>query len=73
MLTDDDLLGRKKQDLNALKEIKVKVPVRHLLSLHFVKITSNQNISDVVSDALSEYFARMNGGKRDAPASSAEN
>lgn len=73
MLTDDDMLGRKKQDLNALKEIKVKVPVRHLLSLHFVKITSNQNISDVVSDALSEYFARMNGAKADDAAPSTEN
>lgn len=72
MLTDDELLGRKKQDLNALKEIKVKVPVRHLLSLHFVKITSKQNISDVVSDALSEYFARMNGGEGDDAAATAD-
>ncbi len=66
-------MGRKKQDLNALKEIKVKVPVRHLLSLHFVKITSNQNISDVVSDALSEYFARMNGSKSESESADAGN
>jgi hypothetical protein len=62
VLTDDDLMGRKKADLNKLKEIKVKVPVRHLLNLHYLKITGAKGISDVVSEALTEYFERATNG-----------
>ena len=56
MLTDDDMLGIRKAKMEEVKEIKVKLPVKHLLKLHYVKLTANKNISEVVCDALQWYF-----------------
>lgn len=49
----------KDQDLDALKEIKVAIPVAHHLKLHALKITENRNISETVSAAVEAYFERM--------------
>ena len=56
MLTTDQLMGIKKADMTELKEVKVKLPVRQLLRLHYVKLTSSRTFSDLVSEALQEYF-----------------
>lgn len=56
MLTDDQLMGIRKRDMGALKEIKVKLPVQYLINLHYLKLTQSQGISDVVTKALTEYF-----------------
>jgi hypothetical protein len=56
MITNDDLMGIKKPDMSELKEVKVKLPVKQLLKLHYLKLTSNRNFSDVVEEALSRYF-----------------
>lgn len=45
---DDDLDGR--------RELKVKLPVRQLLQLHYLKLAHNRTFSDVVSDALHRYL-----------------
>lgn len=57
MLTDDQLMGIRKKDMAELKEIKVKLPVQYLINLHYLKLTGSQGISDVVTQALTEYFA----------------
>lgn len=56
MVTADELMGIKKPDLTELKEVKVKLPVKQLLKLHYLKLTSNKNFSDVVAEALTKYF-----------------
>lgn len=56
MLTDDQLMGIRKKDMTELKEIKVKLPVQYLINLHYLKLTSSQGISDVVTQALTDYF-----------------
>lgn len=56
MLTDDNLLGIRKKDMTELKEIKVKLPVQYLINLHYLKLTGSQGISDVVTQALTEFF-----------------
>ena len=56
MMTSDQLMGIKKPDMTELKEVKVKLPVKQLLKLHYLKLTSNLNFSDVVSQALTKYF-----------------
>jgi len=56
MLTDDQLMGIRKKDMSELKEIKVKLPVQYLINLHYLKLTGSQGISDVVTQALTEYF-----------------
>jgi hypothetical protein len=43
----------------ALKEIKVKLPVSHHIKLHSLKITRNRSISEVVMNALDEYFDKL--------------
>jgi hypothetical protein len=49
-------LGIEKPDLDEVKEIKVKLPVRQLLRLQYAKLTSRRNFSQVVCDALTVYF-----------------
>jgi hypothetical protein len=60
MLNSDSLMGIKKPDMNEMKEVKVKLPVRQLLKLHYVKLTSSRTFSDVVSEALNDYFTDIN-------------
>lgn len=55
--------GVKKANLSELKELKVKLPVRLLVNLHYVKLTQSRGISDVVNEALTQYFADMAGGR----------
>jgi hypothetical protein len=57
------MLGIRKANMEEVKEIKVKLPVRHLLKLHYVKLTSNKNISEVVCDALQYYFTDGDGAR----------
>ncbi len=59
MLNADALMGIKKPDMNEMKEVKVKLPVRQLLKLHYMKLTSSRTFSDVVSEALTEYFTEI--------------
>lgn len=47
--------------LNEEKEIKVKVPVRLLLKLHYTKITESRLMGDLVTDALTQYFQNVPG------------
>lgn len=51
------VIGVKKANLSELKELKVKLPVRLLVNLHYVKLTQSRGISDVVNEALTQYFA----------------
>lgn len=44
--------------LQELKEVKLKLPLRHHVSLHSLKLLRNESISDLVSGALEAYFAR---------------
>ena len=57
MMTDDQLAGIRKADMTELKELKVKLPVQFLINLHYLKLTQSKGISDVVNQALTEYFA----------------
>ncbi len=56
MMTHEELMGIKKPDMNELKEVKVKLPVRQLLKLHYLKLTSSRTFSEVVTEALADYF-----------------
>ncbi len=56
MLTDDEMLGIKKANPESLKEIKVKLTVRQFQQLQYVKLNSQRNTSQVVREALSDYF-----------------
>lgn len=44
--------------LSDLKEVKLKLPLRHHVSLHSLKLLKNQSISDLVAVALDAYFAK---------------
>lgn len=45
--------------MEELREVKVKVPLKQLLNLHYVKLTSGRTFSDVVGEALKEYFTEQ--------------
>lgn len=42
--------------LSELREVKLKLPLRHHVTLHSLKLLKNQSISDLVADALDSYF-----------------
>lgn len=44
-------------DLETAKEVKVKIPVRHHVRLHSMKVLTGKQIGDAVSEALDAYFA----------------
>lgn len=71
MLNADALMGIKKPDMNEMKEVKVKLPVRQLLKLHYMKLTSSRTFSDVVSEALNEYFSDIDEERAQARAEAA--
>lgn len=56
--TDDE-----SKDLDEMKRVKAKIPVRQHLQLQRIKILAGQNISETIQDALDDYFeeARMEG------------
>jgi hypothetical protein len=51
-------------DLTEAREIKVKLPVSLHIKLHGIKITRHRSISQVVLEALEEYFRRMERGEK---------
>lgn len=51
-------------NLNEAREIKVKLPVSLHIKLHGLKITKHRSISQVVLEALEDYFARLEEGQK---------
>jgi hypothetical protein len=45
--------------LTELKEVKLKLPIRHHVSLHSLKLLRNQSISELVASALDAYFSKV--------------
>lgn len=56
MLDADAMLGIQKMDHDGVKEVKVKLPVKQLLKLHYLKLTSGKTFSSVITTALHDYF-----------------
>lgn len=56
------MLGIQKLDHNGSKEVKVKLPVKLLLKLHYLKLTSGKTFSHVITTALDDYFAEADVG-----------
>ncbi|MBW3583958.1 MAG: hypothetical protein KY455_12765 [Euryarchaeota archaeon] len=54
------IFGSQNQALTETKEVKIRLPVAHLIKLHGLKLVKGRNISDTVSAALTDYFAKMN-------------
>lgn len=46
-------------DLSEAREIKVKLPISLHIKLHGIKITKHRSISQVVLEALEEYFRKL--------------
>lgn len=52
------MMGIQKPDMEEIREVKLRLPVHQLLKLHYVKLTSSRTFSDVVGEALGNYFAQ---------------
>ena len=53
-------------DATRLKDVKVRIPLEHHLKLHSLKVLTGKQISEVVSDALTAYFAAAHAGAADS-------
>lgn len=51
-------------NLSEAREIKVKLPISLHIKLHGIKITKHRSISQVVHEALEEYFKKLEGGQK---------
>jgi hypothetical protein len=51
-------------ELSETKEVKMRLPISHLIRLHGLKLLTGQNISDTVTKALEEYFQQAEAEKR---------
>lgn len=51
------IFGTEAKEMDAMKEVKVRIPVAHMIKLHGIKLVRGQNISDSVANALERYFA----------------
>lgn len=65
MLPDETLLGIRKPDLRALKPLKVRLPLEHVLQLHRMRIVGEQTVSEIVADAIEEYLTGLSPRRRD--------
>jgi hypothetical protein len=54
-----DLPVRDGRDLDALRGLKVKLPLRHHLKLQTLRVYHGHGISETVSAALEAYFASL--------------
>lgn len=59
-------------EMSETKEVKMRLPISHLIRLHGLKLLSGQNISDTVTKALEEYFRQAEADKQAARQASTE-
>lgn len=50
------LINESDQDLDRVKEVKVKIPIGYHIKLHSMKVLTGKQISDAVTEALAGYF-----------------
>lgn len=64
------IFGLGREQLDQFKEVKVRLPVGHLIRLHGIKIVNGRGISETISEALTHYFQEI-GHHPDAPGADA--
>jgi hypothetical protein len=52
------------RELEKTKEVKMRLPVGHLIRLHSMKLLAGHNISDTVAKALTLYFEKVDADKK---------
>lgn len=57
------IFGTPPEQMTETKEVKMRLPISHLIRLHGLKLLTGQNISDTVSKALSLYFEQAETAK----------
>lgn len=55
---DSEWIYGKRTDLNEIKELKVKLPLRFHVKLHSMKLLSGKTMASAVAEALEAYFTR---------------
>jgi len=53
----DWIYGKQSVDLDEVKELKVKLPLKFHVKLHSLKLLRGKTMSGTVADALEAYFA----------------
>jgi hypothetical protein len=53
------IFGTNARELKETKEVKMRIPIAHLIRLHGLKLLSGQNISETVTKALEYYFQKV--------------
>lgn len=53
------IFGTSARELKETKEVKMRIPIAHLIRLHGLKLLSGQNISETVTKALEHYFQEV--------------
>ena len=54
----DWIYGKRNVDLDQVKELKVKLPLRFHVKLHSLKLLRGKTMSGAVAEALEAYFGK---------------
>lgn len=55
----DWIYGKRQVDMDEVKELKVKLPLKFHVKLHSLKLLRGKTMSGTVAEALDAYFARV--------------
>lgn len=55
----DWIYGKRQVDMNEVKELKVKLPLKFHVKLHSLKLLRGKTMSGTVAEALDAYFSRV--------------
>ncbi len=64
MTMAEQMMGIQRADMDGVKEVKVKLPVKHLLRLHYLKLTTGRTFSDLVTEALMKQFEQADAERQ---------
>jgi len=67
LLIEEALAGVHRADPNELKPLKLQLPLSHVLLLHKMRIVASRSVSEIVADALQDYFEELRRDRLEAP------
>lgn len=63
MLEDDGLTPSEGPELDALRQVKLRLPTDQVMKLHRLRILKSEPISNFVADALDQYFEEIKAAR----------
>jgi hypothetical protein len=63
-MLEEQLSGVRRPNLAEIKPIKLQLPLQYVLALHRMRIVGNRSVSEIVEQALENYFDEARAEKK---------